>query len=103
MKTRKNKVRHAILKAEAKKRDKSVPDEIIDLLCKRIFSNKRDLTAALNMVIAYTEIMELPMTVEIVDMWLRGSSLMLYIRRKHERKIKILQYIKRNIYGFCND
>jgi len=89
----------------------SVPDEIIDLISKRISSSKRDLTAALIMMIAYTEIMELPITVEIVDKWLRGSSLMRYIEKKYERKTKILKHInqhkfllqRRKANVLCND
>jgi chromosomal replication initiator protein len=64
-------VRCAILKATAENRGVSIADEVIDLVGKNISSNIRDLISALNMLIAYTEIMGKPVTLEIAHEKLR--------------------------------
>ena len=64
-------VRCAILKSKAESRKTSISDEIIDLIAKNISSNIRDLIGALNTLIAYTEIMGQPVTLEIAQQKLR--------------------------------
>ena len=56
--------RCAILKSVANVKGVSITDEILDLISKNISSNVRDLIAALNNLIAYTELMGEPITVE---------------------------------------
>jgi chromosomal replication initiator protein len=64
-------VRCAILKSTAENRGAFISDEIIDLISKNISSNIRDLIGALNTLIAYTEIMGQPVTLEIARQKLR--------------------------------
>jgi len=59
--------RNAILRAIAESRKASIPNEVIDLVSKNISSNIRDLISALNTLIAYTELMKKPITVEIAQ------------------------------------
>ena len=66
-------VRCAILKATAENRGASIPDEVIDLISKNISSNIRDLISALNTLIAYTELMGKPITLEIAQQRLRDT------------------------------
>ena len=64
-------VRCAILKTTAENRGASIPNEVIDLISKNISSNVRDLISALNTLIAYTELMGKPVTLEIAQQRLR--------------------------------
>jgi chromosomal replication initiator protein len=59
--------RCAILRSTAKNRQASIPNEVIDLVSKNISSNVRDLISALSTLIAYTELMGKPITVEIAQ------------------------------------
>ena len=59
--------RCAILRSTAEIRKASIPNEVIDLVSKNISSNVRDLISALNTLIAYTELMGKPITVEIAQ------------------------------------
>jgi len=64
-------VRFAIIKATAENRGAFIPDEVIDLLSKKISSNVRDLVGALNTLIAYAEIMGKHVTLEIAQQKLK--------------------------------
>ena len=64
-------IRCAILRKTAESRKSSIPNEVIDLISKNISSNIRDLIGALNTLIAYTEIMGQPVTLEIAQQKLR--------------------------------
>ena len=64
-------VRFAILKDISKNRDIFITDEVIDLICKKISSNVRDLIGALNTLIAYAEIMNKKVTLEIAQQKLK--------------------------------
>ena len=64
-------VRCAILKATAENRGAIIPNEVIDLISKNISSNVRDLISALNTLIAYTELMGKPVSLEIAQQKLR--------------------------------
>jgi len=64
--------RCAILKAAAEARKADIPNEVIDLVSKNISSNVRDLISALNTVIAYTELMGKPITLEIAQQRLKN-------------------------------
>ena len=59
--------RCAILKSVAIARGVTMADEVIDIMSKNISSNVRDLISALNNLIAYTELMGKPITVEIAQ------------------------------------
>jgi chromosomal replication initiator protein len=58
-------VRCAILKSTAQAMGVEIPDEVIDLIGKNISSNVRDLISALNTLVAYSELMGKPITLEI--------------------------------------
>ena len=64
-------IRFAIIKAAAKDRGAVIPDEVIDLISKKISSNVRDLIGALNTLIAYAEIMGKQVTLEIAQQKLK--------------------------------
>jgi chromosomal replication initiator protein len=65
--------RCAILKSTARNRGAEIPDEIIDYVSKNISSNVRDLISALNTLIAYTELMGKPISLEIAQKRLRDT------------------------------
>jgi len=64
--------RCAILKATAQVRGVTIADEVIDLMGKNISSNVRDLISALTNLIAYTELMRKPITMEIAQSHLKN-------------------------------
>ena len=59
--------RCAILRSTAENRKALIPNEVIDLVSKNISSNVRDLISALSTLIAYTELMGKPITMEIAQ------------------------------------
>ncbi|MDR0474759.1 MAG: chromosomal replication initiator protein DnaA [Treponema sp.] len=63
--------RCAILKSTAESQGISIPDDVIDLIGKNVSSNVRDLISSLNTLIAYTRLMEQPITVKIAQQRLR--------------------------------
>jgi chromosomal replication initiator protein len=65
--------RCAILKATAESQGVSIPDDVIDMIGKNISSNVRDLIGALNTLIAYTKLMDKPITLEIAQQRLRDA------------------------------
>jgi chromosomal replication initiator protein len=65
--------RCAILKATAESQGVSIPDDVIDMISKNISSNVRDLIGALNTLIAYTKLMDKPITLEIAQQRLRDA------------------------------
>jgi chromosomal replication initiator protein len=65
--------RCAILKKTAEIKNTLIPNEVIDLISKNISSNIRDLIAALNTLIAYTELMGKPVTLEIAQQRLKDT------------------------------
>jgi len=64
--------RCAILRATAENKNAQIPNEIIDLISKNISSNVRDLISALNTLIAYTELMGKPITLDIAQQRLKS-------------------------------
>jgi len=64
--------RCAILKSLAQARGINFPNEIIDLMGKNIASNVRDLVSAINNLIAYAELMNKDVTVEIAQKHLKN-------------------------------
>ena len=65
--------RCAILKSVAKARGITILDEVIDLIGKNVSSNVRDLISSLNTLIAYTELMKEPITIEIAQQRLKNT------------------------------
>ncbi len=57
--------RIAILRFKAEQQAVPVPEEVIDLIARRIQSNIRELEGALNRVIAHASLMRCPLTVEV--------------------------------------
>jgi len=64
--------RCAILKSVAQAENVNITDDVIDIMSKNISSNVRDLIAALTNLIAYTNIMGKPITVEIAQRHLKN-------------------------------
>jgi chromosomal replication initiator protein len=64
--------RCAILRATAESRNAQIPNEVIDLVSKNISSNVRDLISALGTLIAYTELMGKPITLETAQQRLKN-------------------------------
>ncbi|MDR2729385.1 MAG: chromosomal replication initiator protein DnaA [Treponema sp.] len=65
--------RCAIIKKTAELKNTVIPDDVIDFVSKNISSNVRDLISALNTLIAYTELMGKPITLEIAQQRLRDT------------------------------
>jgi chromosomal replication initiator protein len=63
--------RCAILKKKIESKNISIPDEVIALVSKNISSNVRDLEAALIKLIAYSELVRKPITLEIAQQQLK--------------------------------
>jgi chromosomal replication initiator protein len=63
--------RFAILKAEIERQKVSIPDEVIDLISKNISSNIRDLLRALKNLVAYMDLIQQPITLEVAQRQLR--------------------------------
>jgi chromosomal replication initiator protein len=63
--------RCAILKSTIESQNANIPDEVIDLVSKNVSSNIRDLISALNKLIAYTNLMGHPITLENAQQQLR--------------------------------
>jgi chromosomal replication initiator protein len=64
--------RCVILKSTAQSRGVIFPDEIIDLIGKNVSSNIRDLISTLNNLIAFSELMGKPITLEIAQKHLKN-------------------------------
>jgi len=64
--------RCAILKSTAQIRGVIIADDVIDIMGKNISSNVRDLISALNNLIAYTELMGKPITMETAQRHLKN-------------------------------
>jgi len=64
--------RCVILKSAAQNRGVTFPDDVIDLMGKNISSNVRDLISALNNLIAYSELMGKPVTLEAAQKHLKN-------------------------------
>ena len=59
--------RLAILRAKAEQRGRQVPDEILNAVAQAIQANIRELEGALTRVLAYGDLLGLPLTVDLVD------------------------------------
>ncbi|MDR0290691.1 MAG: chromosomal replication initiator protein DnaA [Treponema sp.] len=93
-------VRCAILKSTAENRGSTIPDEVIDLISKNISSNIRDLIGALNTLIAYTEIMGQPVTLEIAQQKLRD---VLASTRQANLSIEVIQKAVAEFYSLSTN
>ncbi len=65
--------RCAILRSIAETKNADIPNEVIDLVGRNISSNVRDLISALTKLIAYTELMGKPVTLEIAQQNLKSA------------------------------
>ncbi|TVR71078.1 MAG: chromosomal replication initiator protein DnaA [Spirochaetaceae bacterium] len=61
----------AILKTKAEKRGVHVSDEVINLICQKITTNVRDLEAALTKIIAYAELVNKEVSLEVAQRQLK--------------------------------
>jgi chromosomal replication initiator protein len=59
--------RSAILRFKAESQPIAVPSDVIDFLSRKIQSNIRELNGALNRVVAYSELMHTPLTVDLAQ------------------------------------
>jgi len=58
--------RIAILQKKAEEQKTEVPDDVLDLIARRIQKNVRELEGALNRILAYSRLIKEPMTTELV-------------------------------------
>jgi chromosomal replication initiator protein len=65
--------RFAILKKKIELHNIHIPDEVIELISRNISTNIRDLESAMNKLVAYTEIIKKPVTLEIAQEQLRDN------------------------------
>ncbi len=63
--------RYAILKKKIESTKVSIPDEVIEIICKNITTNVRDLEAALTKLIAYADLVNKNITLEIAQKQLK--------------------------------
>jgi len=89
-------VRFAIIKATAKDRGALIPDDVIDLISKKISSNVRDLIGALNTLIAYAEIMGKQITLEIAQQKLKD---VLISSKQSNLSIEMIQKVIANHFS----
>lgn len=59
--------RLAILRAKAERRNQVVPDEILEIIARRMQSNIRELEGALTRVLAYSDLRGIPLTPDLVE------------------------------------
>lgn len=59
--------RIAILRSKAERAGRKVPDEVIEIIARRVQSNIRELEGALTRVVAFVDLSELPLTPKIVE------------------------------------
>ncbi|MDR0584148.1 MAG: chromosomal replication initiator protein DnaA [Treponema sp.] len=88
--------RCAILKLTAEKRGANISDEVIDVISKNISSNVRDLKSALNILIAYSELMGQSVTVEIAQQRLRDTFIS---PRQANLSIETIQRVAADYFG----
>ncbi|WP_304222845.1 chromosomal replication initiator protein DnaA [Gracilinema caldarium] len=82
--------RLAILKKKVEARNGSIPQEVLELVSKNITSNVRDLEAALTKLIAYTELVQKPITIEIAQQHLKD----VFASPKHSNmSIEVIQRV----------
>jgi chromosomal replication initiator protein len=63
--------RFAILRKKLENKDIIVPDEVVELICKNVTTNVRDLEAALTKLMAYSELVNKKVTLEIAQQQLK--------------------------------
>ena len=63
--------RFAIMKRKVEEKDVPIPDEVIDLVCRNITTNVRDLEASLTKLIAYADLVDKDITIEVAQQQLR--------------------------------
>lgn len=59
--------RMAILRSKAEKTGRKVPDEMIEVIARRVQSNIRELEGALTRVVAFVDVSGLPMTPQLIE------------------------------------
>jgi chromosomal replication initiator protein len=59
--------RQAILRAKADRLGRKIPDEILELVSRRVQSNIRELEGALNRILAYSDLSGMALTLPLVD------------------------------------
>jgi chromosomal replication initiator protein len=59
--------RLAILRSKAERTSRNIPDEVLDIIARRVQSNIRELEGALNRIIAFADLSGSPLTIELVD------------------------------------
>jgi chromosomal replication initiator protein len=60
--------RLAILRAKAERNGRQVPNEILEAIAQRMQSNIRELEGALNRILAYADLRDIPLTSDMVDL-----------------------------------
>jgi chromosomal replication initiator protein len=59
--------RTAILRYKSEKSGRQVPDEVLDLVARRVQSNIRELEGALNRIVAFSELSGAPLTIKLAE------------------------------------
>ena len=60
--------RQAILRYKAEKMGRNVPNEILDMIARRVQSNIRELEGALNRIIAFADLSGVPLSLQLAEM-----------------------------------
>jgi chromosomal replication initiator protein len=77
--------RQAILRYKAEKIGRNVPNEILDMIARRVQSNIRELEGALNRIIAFSDLSGVPLSLQLAEMAL--ADLIPQVRNVPPRKL----------------
>jgi chromosomal replication initiator protein len=84
--------RLAILRYKAERAGREIPNEIMDIIARRVQSNIRELEGALNRVIAFAELSGVPLSLRLAEMALAD----LLPQRHNIRPEKVVEIVARN-------
>jgi chromosomal replication initiator protein len=92
--------RIAILKQKIENKKIAIPDEVIDLICKNVTTNVRDLEKALTKLIAYGDLVNKKITLDIASQQLKD-----FFSQPHHRNIPLdmIQRVVANYFGISSN
>jgi chromosomal replication initiator protein len=92
--------RYAILKQKIEKRNIPIPDEVIELICRNITTNVRDLEAALTKLIAYSDLVNKNITLDIARQQLKD---MFSSPKQSNITLDLIQRIVADYFGLSHN
>jgi chromosomal replication initiator protein len=92
--------RYAILKQKIENRNIPIPDEVIELICRNITTNVRDLEAALTKLIAYSDLVNKNITLDIARQQLKD---MFSSPKQSNITLDLIQRIVADYFGLSHN